>query len=512
MTVCDNGNGTSIRKFEEALTSIGDSIKSENKLGQFGFGLISPLGKCKRFTFTSAEAGREDGGYIRWTFDEGLIEQRTPKGIPYVEMPSLVYVPDGVPATPGRGKSPVWWRTQVRLVDITPDRIISRFDPQEFSNEALANFRQVMYRSSVKISVRYTAPDGSVSADKDIRASNYEGRELDVFKHTTKEGGDTSICLFLALNSTGKGRRGEVHFGRSDDDFRVSCKNFLNCVRGMLLPAVDQALSSGIFEGDIVCDNIDLDVNRKGFAKDSALKAMCESLEAWYEIVGKKYVDEITSQSNVKNWQIVGSIALKNIEDMLRENPDYQEIYNRFSLGHGKGNKKGPEIGDQDDTAIANRVPTNRGDGVDSDTGNGGSGGVSPKKDKPNRPANPLAGPLGDARKVVKGQSTGLQFRYVELASTEEIYDFDSKTGLLQFNTTNTNWMKCESNPWALMRYQEAVTRMALLLVPYENDVANYKSMRGLLQRSHKMEVQGLLNEGAARQRFKEIKKLNLPL
>src|SRR3989344_3717360 len=54
LSVRDNGAGSSINRFNLALASVAEpGRKGEGSLGQFGIGLISPLGKCNRFTFIS---------------------------------------------------------------------------------------------------------------------------------------------------------------------------------------------------------------------------------------------------------------------------------------------------------------------------------------------------------------------------------------------------------------------------------------------------------------------------
>ena len=75
----DNGNGVTVKMFDDALLQICNSQKSDDKLGRFGRGLISPLNKCKLFRFTSVRNGtrREENGlrrpptgfYNTWTFE-----------------------------------------------------------------------------------------------------------------------------------------------------------------------------------------------------------------------------------------------------------------------------------------------------------------------------------------------------------------------------------------------------------------------------------------------------------
>ena len=81
--VRDNGLGASEVEFNPALQSICEpdqkarfAKSGDNPLGQFSIGLISPLGKCVRCTFTSCRTPKLDD-FIEWTFvSKELAEQR----------------------------------------------------------------------------------------------------------------------------------------------------------------------------------------------------------------------------------------------------------------------------------------------------------------------------------------------------------------------------------------------------------------------------------------------------
>lgn len=75
LTIRDNGRGVNRVEFEAALRSVCLSVKDEGKLGRYGIGLVSPLGKCDSFTFTSCSAS-ESSGFLRWTFNVKAISQQ----------------------------------------------------------------------------------------------------------------------------------------------------------------------------------------------------------------------------------------------------------------------------------------------------------------------------------------------------------------------------------------------------------------------------------------------------
>ena len=53
IAIRDDGDGVGQEEFDEALQQVCHSQKTHGKLGRFGIGLISPLDKCERSTFTS---------------------------------------------------------------------------------------------------------------------------------------------------------------------------------------------------------------------------------------------------------------------------------------------------------------------------------------------------------------------------------------------------------------------------------------------------------------------------
>ena len=68
LAIRDNGDGVTMQEFEVALSKVCESVKERGKLGQFGIGLISPLGKCKYFTFISSPSRARTEGYVEWKF------------------------------------------------------------------------------------------------------------------------------------------------------------------------------------------------------------------------------------------------------------------------------------------------------------------------------------------------------------------------------------------------------------------------------------------------------------
>ncbi|MDP7561054.1 MAG: ATP-binding protein, partial [Planctomycetota bacterium] len=283
VVVQDDGSGVTQNTFERALQQIGITIKKKDRLGRFGRGVISPLGKCKSFTFTSCpRRGATKRGYLEWTFVSDDIREHPEN----VRIPMRKRKDLGFSSKPkiARGTTYVQWRTQVAVQDITKDSFVSRINMGTLADSILDKFGTVMRRHKIAVHVTYTTESGK-SESRDLASKEYEGKALpkEVISHP--DSGDTVFNLFLA-RVTKKGRRGKVRFGEMGDDFRLTMHQVSNSVRGVVGDDVLKALGSGIFEGDILSENVRLHPGRRSFEKNDALLGFLESLETWYKQVG----------------------------------------------------------------------------------------------------------------------------------------------------------------------------------------------------------------------------------
>ena len=158
IVIRDNGDGVNQDDFEKALVSVGCSGKEKNKLGEYGIGLIAPLGKCREFSFTSCPADTKQG-YIEWTFNVAQLRKQTEQvHIPMKKRPDLAY--QARPVQRGRHVY-VDWKTEIRIDDFTKDRIINRVTMDSLVENILDRYGAVMRRNSVVVSIKLTAEDGS---------------------------------------------------------------------------------------------------------------------------------------------------------------------------------------------------------------------------------------------------------------------------------------------------------------------------------------------------------------
>lgn len=461
VTVRDDGTGATKDYFEKALLSVCHSIKPDDKMGRWGLGLISPLGKCDMFTFTSTKRGTM-GPYLRWTFDTEKLERQSKiDGIPFEEVNDIVFMPSG--STPPFRKQTVPWRTEVAMRGVTKDRLIGKVELSELRDTILERFSEAMRKRGTMI-VLTVVSRTKERAQEEIVALQFDGKRLPVVRYEGKDCGGTTFELYLARKKS-RGRTGKVSVGIRHNDYRVGIRDFARSATGLLAPEVVDALTSGVFEGYIISQKCELNSDRKGFVQNDALVDFCLHLERWVQEVGLKHLQDLDDMRRDERFQVLGLKSLSIIEDMLKS-PGFEHLmkvikgfrYGTTGTGHFP---KGRVVETQEKPSVAIQ-----GSGTKSRKGSSGTtASAPPKTDHPEHSPGSVLGTLGRRRKVVRGHSTGLQFSYDEMPGQSVLWQFDVTYGVLHFNTGHPLWEKAErKSDRVLMRFQEHITVKALTL------------------------------------------------
>lgn len=460
ISVSDDGDGISIDEFEMALTSVSSSIKKKDKLGRFGLGLISPLGKCERFTFTSAPK-RDPRGYVEWSFvTEDLRAQDNIVGIPMRTRPDLLFSRGEGGGT--KGTTFVPWRTQVRIDHYTPDRHINRVTIETLREGILDRFRPSMRRNKTEVQVAVTDEAGN-RRNEPIYAKDFEGAKLPDVDMQERDSGRTSFKLYLA-KKTEKGRRGKVSIGEAGNDFRLDFGTFNRSLPDVcqLSEDVVAALRSGIFEGEILNSKVKLHASRRAFEPNDALAGFCSILEKWYELHGSEHYKEAQEERQEERYQMLGVRSMKVIEELLKQ-PSFAGLlkaigtFKKGSIGEGHVEHKGKVAAI---TAMA--VYGNVGQTINQRGGSGG-GKDDPETEKTGHHPMTVAGPKGSRRVVVRSNSLGLQLMHDAMQGSDSLWALDEETGTLRINVLHPLWRECEEHSdKTLMRLQEYLMLQAL--------------------------------------------------
>lgn len=461
LCVRDNGSGIGPKKFREAIESVCSSSKTRGKLGQFGIGLLSPLGKCKGFLITSA-AKADKHIYNRWVFDSSKI-LKSPElpEIPMVSMPNLVF------SRSGRTKTVemVNWRTEVVLEKFSSDKSVNAISITELKSLVIGQFSEAMRKLDAEVTLIVKKANQPEKETESFKAANFNGDSLGRIAYGKKEEGETVFDLFLSPK-TKSGRKGQILVGVKGSDFRIPMPIFLKSTPE-LGGDITNLLTSGTFEGSIISSNCSLHQNRKEFFDNEARMNFLIHLESWVRNHGNKQVATIKDSEKDVWLQAVGSLAINLLEDRLKtQMPHLMEVIKSFKFGTlGKGHYGFGEAKTEQEFTSSAKQFNDHESGTTTSKGKGPRDSNFERRPTSHENHSPFTvSGEGTKRKLVKGHSTGLQFVFEEMLGNDHHWEFDSKTGVLSFNMRSDIWAKMETSERNLILYQQYVAIKALEL------------------------------------------------
>jgi len=485
LEVADNGDGATVDKFNLALRSVCQSLKAEDKLGQFGIGLISPLGKCEIFSFVSCPKKSGGGTYHEWIFKtEAIAAQPDTVEIPSRPITNYIFSTTTKTARSDKGVLHyVNWRTKVRLVNYTSDRTVSLIPSiDSLINDILSRFSVAMRRKNVRLNIRFIDENGTETTRHDIAASPYTGTKLDEYRVRCRMAGQAVFNLYLAKRTL-KGHTGKVTLGQLRNDYRFPFGYFIMNAREHLSADVIDCLSSGLIEGEILSEHATLNESRKSFAKNDVLADFCSAINMWYEKVGKQIVLEAKDDSDGLRYQELGLQSLKTIESMLKDDrfagiADVMATFGKGSVGSGHAPPKRNQIAGNQNTRSVSTAAGSAKSEVASPRDY--SGKAPAKVPNPDHQPFTVAGPKGKRRTLVRHDSLGLQYSHDALAGMDKLWHLDVENGILYFNIRHPQWVACDTGDRAgdrrILQLQEYITIHALLLH------ATPESWRGVME------------------------------
>ena len=450
VTITDNGCGITEDQFYERLGTVCVQHRKGNEAtGKYGIGLISPLGKCKRFFFTSCPSPLT-AGYIEWRFEcADIIASFEKPDIPARSMPDFGFQ---------SGKQPQKWRSMMRLEEIDADPSVSKVDMQDLIRGILTQHGNKMRKYETSVSIRIVPLKGEPEVEEDIQAPRFHGEALDEYVTENGEAGKVVVRLFRSPMSTRGGFDQGVVFGQIGDDPRLLMKQ----VSAVLASASDgvaakaiEALKSGVFEGEIIAEKITVHVSRQHFDPSVAVEGLAVAVSRWFAKVGRKAFDEAReSRRDTKNVDRA-AVSVGLIEQLLKGHPELIEVLKgRFKYGTvGEGHTKVPKtriVGEIEGFTAAKpqgNSGTTRTDRGESDRG-------TPRHERASHTPFIAVGP-GNTRKIVVGSSIGFGVSFDTLEA-DVLWELDTERGLLTFNTTNQLWTAAElSSDLAVYQLQE---------------------------------------------------------
>lgn len=444
ITLADDGDGVSKEKYEAALQSVMRTMKTRDKLGQFGMGMLSPVAKCEWHKLTSCP--KDGATYLEWTFNTGAIrEQADDVYIPHRIRSDIRFEKD--PREPQKGVTSVPWRTLVEVHQYSADKYISRLpSAQSLFDEIVQNYREKMLQNGVKISITVTVEKGE-SDRKDGFAEPYYGHRLPDVKLYDGNTGDSFFHLYLAR----KDEKGEyvgqgVSMGEADNAYRFTFKSFARSVAGLLSSSVVEALNSGVFEGDILTEGAKLHSNRKSFEQSDALIGFCQAIETWYDQVGEQHYEVAVDSRSEERYKALGEDLKKTLEGFLND-PKFGDILRPFKSNLGLTVKNQKKDGDEDPDPKKQKAKPD----AEIETGEDGGDDPDPKESKKRK-----------RRAKVKSETLGIEFRYEDIYDERKLWEY--QPGVLTFNILSSKWRACEKSQRRLKQLQEIIGVKVIIL------------------------------------------------
>lgn len=468
ITIRDDGNGVNRETFDRALANIGKSIKPKGKLGRWGYGLVAPLEKCEYFTFTSQpkHTSTNRPPYLRWRFDTSEIAKSSEEIHLQPEEVDLVFS-----RSKNRKSNMVNYRTSVELHGIIDDKRIAHVDVNELIETALEEFRGKMVRLGTQLHIN-VVPESGEAYTRTVAAEPYSGEKLpEVVKRDGE--GKTTFQIFLAKR-TGNKYAGKLSFGQVGDAFRVPAKKFVaGAARDLLDAELAKALTSGVFEGEIVSNLLKLQANRTSFADDDDLFIFVAQLEEWYTEVGQAYYLAACDVAESERFNRTAEQALNQLQKMLDDPSmkDLAELVKTFPpnpqgvgvpVGGDSGDGEAKVRGDTKTQTTKKPVKTGGGGGGGGN-GGGSGGGKTVIKDVEEEVFVP--DPNGKRRRTVKVKNFGLRFG--ETDDIQDPWQLDVAAGIIWINTSHSLYSQCldaRNNERVIQKYQQFVAVQALSL------------------------------------------------
>lgn len=501
--IADNGIGVSKDKFEQALASVGHGIKTKDKLGRFGRGLIAPLNKCTSFTFTSLAIGSHP---IRWTFKgESIRKQDHEVEIPHVNLQQMPAIPSPFNEFLN-DEFDTTYRTVVLLNSITKDKVISLVDLDELDGLIRSKLGPVMRSKGVKVRVVLRDEQG-ITSHCDINPVIFSGEKLPVFTVDDPDAGEVTIELYRAPRVSGK-RKGEVVIMEAEGNYPVTMPEVIRQARGRQwidgLEAAFNSLSSGFFEGVIRAKNIELAPERTKFVFNDALLALYMVIFGWFEEHGQTFFENEQEQSRERRFQDLGLKSLDKIREH-RDQPEYARLWEAFknAIETGRLGKGAVEPTGGEPDGLEDESSTRTGQGGagkerkprKAKAGKGDSDDTQPRDSK-DRPGDTPFGTVGNPRsgdrrprQLVKGDSRGLWFEFTPLTDSVRLWEFDFELGVLTFNTRHKHWLALSEtngkplakNDKMIMHLQEWLALQVVHLVVRHPDHESFEDHRGYI-------------------------------
>lgn len=457
----DNGFGVNESEFAQALTSIGQSIKPGktrcgkfNPLGQFGLGLIAPIGKCSTYRFIShsARPGKRTA-FVEYSFD--IKNLKTAKEIEGI---------DSWPRVDIDRDAKTWWNTYVNLKELINDDTITGIDFDDLVRDIMDRYGEAIRQGQVDLTIKFTSRDGKYQEIK-IDPPEFSGEPLEEMVMEGKYCGKVSLKLYLLSQPVAK-TKARLLFCVPRSDFRLPWRQISRQALKILREddKIFEVFNSGLFEGVISIENCQVTFERDAFVACDALVDFFILLEDWAMNHGLKHVEAVSAQQRDTRFQDIGIQAVAALEKFLDLNPTaFQSslsfLCGTISDGHTEVPGRRKAVDSKVKGTGTHQAPDGTGQAREEKP-------KEPRGEQEKRTHITVGGPLGSGRVAIKGQK-GFTLVIEAIRNSSERYVVEENIGIIRVNSRHPDFSRCNKKQTQVFLRQYLFYIMLIVLSKY---------------------------------------------
>lgn len=459
VNACDNGDGTSKSDFENAISKICRSIKTDSTrrgglkpLGQFGIALISPANKCERYSFISRSPMKEQPGFIEYIFD-GIAD------------PNLSEIP-GIPfkARPDLDKQNLQWNTFVVLRNLVKDKTITEINLDKLVQDVIERYGEAIRESKIELKITFISRDG-FPKEVNIVPPEFEGEQLDAVSYTDEKTGNVKFEIYLRSKAEPISKL-KFLFTTPKSSYRIPWRLVAKQAEGHIGHKQMEILSNGFLEGLITIDKLDFLPERNAFVENDALTNFFKLLEKWCDEVAAPLVRWISERKRSAKFQEVARRSLALIDEYMKTNrymfeSILSELCGAISTGHtkiGEGEILSmPALG----SGISKKRPRTESEAHPS---------KQEKGEQKKRIHTVVLGPSGGSRTRIKGQ-LGFALEFDLLQGSIKRCVLNQKEGKITINIRHPDFIACEESDSRLTRYLSTLILNELIMHTHSDTI-----------------------------------------
>lgn len=464
----DNGRGVTVETFRKALKSVGDGIKEPGSLGRFGLGMISPITNCVCMTFASRPEGSDE--VTQWTFvGETIKQNREAPKIPNSKLRDLPRLPE-----PFRSSQRKWgagWRTVISLSQIHDD-IDNFVDVEDLKGKISDALGSAMRVTGTTVHLMIRDKKGHVTKGQ-VDPLQYDGEPLEVVTYETPETGRVVFELYRARKRKGgpDGKVGVQELMDVPEDakhlpYLVAWRNFRMQAMGLgwldTISDAFNALGSGVFEGVIKIEKVEINPERTKFVANNALLGAYTLIAQWYEEHGKTYIENEREAEQERRYQELGERTLERLSNLLANNTKFGRLALKLQSLLPPASKSGVEAGPGSPTKKEGERKKRLV--------------VQSPRPRERNPRSPLSGMI--------------KFAYEMLPQSRRLWEYDPEQGILTFNIRHPVWVSVDEingkrtpkTDRQVMQLQEWITIELLELLSRRPDPKEFEEARDIIE------------------------------